>query len=188
MKTYLIIAGVNGPGKSTLFESGKYFPEGTRENRVNADEELKSINGDSNNKVDQLKGGKIAVKKMKGFISSGKSFHQETTLSGLTDIQRIRDAKDSGYKIMINYIALENSNLARQRVANRVKLGGHDIPDEDIERRFKKSLENLKKAAPLADVIHIFDNSSNTMQEIYFRDGDEVVIDDLSRYPWISLD
>jgi predicted ABC-type ATPase len=40
-----------------------------------------------------------------------------------------------------------------------VKLGGHDIPDEDVRRRYGRSVTNFFGSyAPLAKTWHLFDN------------------------------
>lgn len=79
----------------------------------------------------------------------GISFNQETTLSGKSIIKNIKFAKENGFYIVMNYIGLENPELAKERVKIRVSKGGHGIPDKDIERRYYDSLNNLN------DVIEI---------------------------------
>lgn len=185
MKNYILVAGINGAGKSTLYRSEKDWFLDTRANRVNADEELRKLGGNSDSKIDQAAGARVAVTKMRDFLEAGQSFHQETTLSGRSDIVRIRKAKSLGYKVILLYVALDSAELAKKRVANRVANGGHNIPGSDIDRRYGKSFANLAKIAGTVDEIHVFENSAGTMEEIYWRESDKVFLDELARFPWI---
>lgn len=70
------------------------------------------------------------------------------------------EARQHGYEVELVYIRLASSALALERVAARVARGGHDVPPQDVIRRFSRSLENLPKAVNLADRVTILDNSS----------------------------
>ena len=66
-----------------------------------------------------------------------------------------------GFEIELIYLALPNTNVAVERVAARVKQGGHDIPAIDIKRRFHRSLRNLIRLyIPLVNRWKVFDNYS----------------------------
>ena len=160
MPTYTIFAGVNGAGKTTLYSTL------IQENhdfgvRVNSDEIVISNGGDWRNKSDQAKAMKMAVKLIKDCMNKGISFNQETTLTGKSMINNILKAKSLGYKIIMNYVGLSSPELAIQRVAYRVSMGGHGIPEEDIKRRYYVSLSKLKELMPLIDELYIYDNSNH---------------------------
>jgi len=160
MPTYTIFAGVNGAGKSTLYSTL------IQENhdfgvRVNSDEIVISNGGDWRNKSDQAKAMKMAVKLIKDCMNKGISFNQETTLTGKSMINNILKAKRLGYKIIMNYVGLSSPELAIQRVAYRVSMGGHGIPEEDIKRRYYVSLSKLKELMSLIDELYIYDNSNH---------------------------
>jgi len=55
----------------------------------------------------------------------------------------------------MNYIGVENSEIAKHRVKLRVSKGGHGIPEETIERRYYASLKNLKGAIEICDEINV---------------------------------
>jgi predicted ABC-type ATPase len=76
-------------------------------------------------------------------LSRDISFCQETTLTGKTIFKNISEAKDRGYKIVMHYVGVESVDISLQRVAERVRRGGHGIPEEDIRRRYDVSLQNL---------------------------------------------
>lgn len=130
MKKYLIFAGVNGAGKTTLFQTNieyKNYP------RVNLDEIVRSF-GSWKNNLDVLNAGKIAVKQIKEYFESGESFNQETTLCGNSIFKNIEKAKLLGYEVELYYVGLASADLAKSRVRQRVRDGGHGIPEADIER------------------------------------------------------
>ena len=161
MPTYTIFAGVNGAGKSTLYSTL------LQENhdfgvRVNSDEIVISNGGDWRNQSDQAKAMKMAVKLIKDCMNKGVSFNQETTLTGRSMINNILKAKKLGYKIIMNYVGLISPELAIQRVAHRVSMGGHGIPEEDIKRRYYVSLSKLKELMSFIDELYIYDNSKHT--------------------------
>lgn len=160
MPIYTIFAGVNGAGKSTLYSTL------LQENhdfgvRINSDEIVISNGGDWRDQSDQAKAMKMAVKLIKDCMNKAVSFNQETTLTGRSMINNILKAKKLGYKIIMNYVGLGSPELAIQRVAYRVSMGGHGIPEEDIKRRYHASLSKLKELMPLIDELYIYDNSKH---------------------------
>jgi len=70
---------------------------------------------------------------------SNKSFIIETTLSGKYLIDIIKQAKELNFKVVLIYLFLETTDENIFRVKNRVLNGGHNVPTEDIKRRFKRS-------------------------------------------------
>ena len=160
MPIYTVFAGVNGAGKSTLYSTL------IQENhdfgvRVNSDEIVISNGGDWRNQSDQAKAMKMAVKLIKDCMNKGVSFNQETTLTGRSMVNNILKANKLGYKVIMNYVGLISLELAIQRVAHRVSMGGHGIPEEDIKRRYHVSLSKLKELMPLIDELYIYDNSKH---------------------------
>lgn len=157
MKNYTIFAGVNGAGKTSIYKS-IYYNENKDEKRINTDEMVDRIGFWKDNNL-QIKCAREAVKLIKKYILEGISFNQETTLSGKSIISNIKLAKEKGFYVTMNYIGVESVDIAKERVAIRVRKGGHGIPDEAIERRYGNSLENLSKVVSVCDKINIYDNS-----------------------------
>ncbi len=55
---------------------------------------------------------------------------------------------------------LNSAALAQERVALRVRIGGHDIPPDVIARRYARSAQNFRSLyLPIADEWSVFDNS-----------------------------
>ncbi len=157
MKKYVIIAGVNGAGKSTLYQTNDNLK---KEPRINVDEIVREI-GNWKNNEDVFKAGKIAVKKIAQYMSQGISFNQETTLCGKSIIQNIKKAKSLGYFIEMHYVGVDSVEIAKQRVKYRVKQGGHGIPEEDIEKRYTETFQQLNQIMPECDLIAFYDNTDS---------------------------
>lgn len=158
---YILFAGVNGAGKSTLFwaiENGINLP------RVNSDEILVKQHGDWKNEKDVITAMREAVRLQHKYLKTKISFTQETTLAGSTIINTIAKAKAIGYEVIMYYVGLENADIAVERVRQRVINGGHGISETDIIRRYDASLNNLKSAISVCNVIYIFDNTRHFLQ------------------------
>lgn len=155
MKQYIIFAGVNGAGKSTLYQTNQQMFDMPR---INMDEIVKEF-GSWKNQQDVMKAGKIAVRRWNDYITKGVSFNQETTLCGKSILKNIILAKEKGYLIEMYYVGVGSVEIAKERVKMRVLAGGHGIPEEDIERRYYKSIAQLKKLISLCDIVEIYDNT-----------------------------
>lgn len=172
MKNYILYAGVNGSGKSTLYHVRSEFKNLPR---INTDEILSEF-GDWRNYADLLKAGKIAVRRIKELFLNEQSFVQETTLCGRGIIQNIINAKKKGYKITVFYIGVNSVDIAKERIAYRVRHGGHGIPDSDVERRFRESFINLKTILPYCDEVYFFDNTEYIYPIAAIKNGEKELI------------
>lgn len=169
MKKYTLFAGVNGAGKTSIYKS-VFFNENYIGKRINTDEMVARIGSWQDNNL-QIKAGREAVKMINYYIKNDISFHQETTLSGKSIIKNIKKAKEKGFLVVMNYIGLENSEIAKERVRFRVSKGGHGIPDEVIEKRYTESLLNLKDVINICDEVNIYDNTNEFIQLINIKNG-----------------
>ncbi len=173
MKQYILFAGVNGAGKTTLYYTNQMYKELMR---INVDETIRSF-GSWKNPSDVIKAGLMCVRSIHDCFRDGISFNQETTLCGKSIIRNIRKAKNLGYRIELYYVGVASPDLAKERVHERVKQGGHGIPDEDIERRYYESLRNLSLVIPLCDKVTVFDNSDGFIKLAEIENG---------KYKWSS--
>lgn len=169
MKRYTLFAGVNGAGKTSIYKS-VFFNEDYIGKRINTDEMVARIGSWQDNNL-QIKAGREAVKMIDYYVKNDISFHQETTLSGKSIIMNIKKAKEKGFFVVMNYIGLENPEIAKSRVKFRVSKGGHGIPDDVIEKRYTQSLLNLKEAIKLCDEVNIYDNTYEFIQLINIKNG-----------------
>lgn len=159
-KSFTIFAGVNGAGKSTLYGSEIQSELGIR---LNSDEMLHAAGLDWKDPNAQYETGKRLLLLQKECLKEGKTFNQETTLCGNTILLAIKQAKELGYTIHLRYVGVNSPEIAKERVAKRITLGGHGVPNDTIERRFVTSKENFVKIYPLCDTVNIFDNSGDEM-------------------------
>lgn len=70
----------------------------------------------------------------------------------------IEHAKQAGYQIVLYVVALDNPETLVERVSQRVREGGHDVPTDKILSRYPRTLANLAKALPLADAVFLYDS------------------------------
>ena len=113
----------------------------------------------------------MAVNRIASLFKNGISFSQETTLCGNSIIRNIRKAKEAGYSVELYYIGVDSPEIAKLRVKQRVKNGGHGVSDEDVERRYYEGLNNLKKILPLCDKAIIYNNSNRIIRLAVYQDG-----------------
>ena len=143
MPIIYIIACANGAGKTTaaynllpkVFNTAEF---------VNADEIARGLSPFNFEGV-TFQAGRIMIERLNQLLKEKKSFAFETTLSGITYLKLIKLAKLAGYEIILFFIWLENFQLAKSRVSSRVRKGGHNIPEDVIERRYAKGIENFSK-------------------------------------------
>jgi predicted ABC-type ATPase len=153
----IVIAGPNGAGKSTFFDLF-LRPLGFR--FVNADLLATGLAGDDPAST-AYRAAELADIERRALIARGDTFVMETVLSDPhgAKLGLLRDARATGYRIAFVFIGLEGPELSSARVAQRVALGGHDVPDEKIVARFPRTLANTRSALKMADVGWVFDNS-----------------------------
>ena len=183
MPKYTIFAGVNGAGKTSIYNS-VYYNENKDEKRINTDEMVINIGSWKDNNI-QMKCAREAVKLIKKYISEGISFNQETTLSGKSIVKNIKVAKENGFYVVMNYIGVENPKVAKDRVRIRVEKGGHGIPDDTIERRYYDSLKNLNEVIGICDEINIYDNTE-MFKIIMSIENSNIIWNDKKMPSWAS--
>ena len=164
MQIYTIIGGVNGCGKSSL--TGALKAERSDLGLIiDVDKLAAQLHS-------PVEGGKAAVRKIDQCLEKGISFTQETTLSGARTERTIRRAKERGYTIRLYYIGLDTMEESLGRIANRVAKGGHDIPKEDVERRFSTRFADVLRILPYCDEARFFDNDNGFVEVAEYRNGE----------------
>jgi predicted ABC-type ATPase len=89
----------------------------------------------------------------------------------------MREVKALGWIVRLSYIGINQPTTNIQRVHSRVELGGHDVPREDILRRYDRSLVNLNKAAKIADTLILYDNSTSAGHQLLATiEGDRAIV------------
>lgn len=153
-----IIAGPNGAGKTTA--SYNLLPEILHcTNFVNADEIARGLSPFAPETV-AIQAGRIMLERIEELLPQGVDFAIETTLAMRSYVQLVRRAQALGYKVHLIFFFLENEEQAIQRVAQRVSNGGHNIPEDDIRRRFKRGIYNLIHLyMPICDSVLVYNNA-----------------------------
>ena len=164
MKTYTIIGGINGAGKSSL--SGVLKTQKNLGEIIDIDK-IAQINNISN-----IEAGKTALKKINDYFENGITFTQETTLSANQPLKAVQTAKNNSYFIRLFYVGLDTADESIKRIANRVSKGGHNINSEDVERRFSKRFETLIKILPYCDEVIFFDNDNGFKEVAEYTNGE----------------
>jgi len=161
-----MIAGPNGAGKTTtaLAFIGK---EGeTYEDLLNADEIARGLAPLYPETV-ALEASKLMLKRFRTLLDLNKSFIFETTGAATLYVKYLQAAKQKGYLIDLLFLWLPTPEQAIQRVAHRVKQGGHSIPEDDIRRRYYRGIKNLLNYyLPLADTAVVVNNSSAELKRV----------------------
>ena len=106
-----------------------------------------------------LAAGREVIARTRYYLDQCVSFAVETTLAGSGPLETMRRAKRPGFKVRLIYVALDSPERNIQRVRERVTQGGHGVPNDDVRRRYIRSLENLPEALKVADSAVVYDNS-----------------------------
>jgi predicted ABC-type ATPase len=106
-----------------------------------------------------FRSGRIMLETIADYAKRGESFSFETTLSGLSYAQMIPGWRSSGYLVKLFFLSLPDVEMAIERVASRVKQGGHNVPEDVIRRRFAHGLQNFERYKLLVDSWQLYDNS-----------------------------
>lgn len=157
-KKIIIIAGPNGAGKTTF--ASEFLPnEAACPVFINADLIAAGL-APFQPESAAFKAGRLMLEAIHDHAHKGHSFAFETTLSGRTYAGFIPDWQHDGYKVKLLFLQLDSPELAIARVGQRVKAGGHHIPEPVIRRRFKAGLDNLENLyKPLVDEWAVYDNT-----------------------------
>jgi predicted ABC-type ATPase len=107
-----------------------------------------------------LAASEVFLHRLDALASKRISFGLETTLAARTLAPRLRDLISQGYRFHLVFLWLPGASLAIARVADRVRLGGHSIPEETIRRRYAAGLHNFFQLyQPIAATWQMYDNS-----------------------------
>ncbi|GHU34500.1 hypothetical protein AGMMS50256_28200 [Betaproteobacteria bacterium] len=142
-KKILIIAGPNGAGKTTFARS--FLPDEAACPRfINADLIAAGLSPFAPEAA-AIKAGRLMLEEIRSCVQGGESFAFETTLSGLSYLRHIRQWRAQGYRVSLYFLSLPDAKFAVARVAERVRQGGHAIPEAVIRRRFSAGLRNFEQ-------------------------------------------
>lgn len=181
-----IIAGPNGAGKTTA--SYTLLPEMLNcINFVNADEIARGLSPFSPSTVD-VQAARIMIQRTDELLEEKADFAIETTLATRSYVQLVKRAHDKGYKVHLIFFCLESPEQAIQRVAQRVKEGGHNVPEDIIRRRFQLGISNLVNLfIPICDSVLVFNNVKTPAQLIARKENKQSPIEIVEIEMWNKL-
>lgn len=167
-KVLVIIAGVNGAGKSTAYEQDpqlvNYLPIINPDvyakklaNEIGA-KSISDLPHEEQVKIN-LKAGKLALKAREDLFKQGRDFGIETTATSESTLRLIDKAHRLNYQVNLIYIMLKSDITHQGRVAQRVMMGGHIIDADDIKRRFERSLYMFPLLLGKVDLAVVYDNT-----------------------------
>ena len=155
-KQLWVLAGGNGAGKSTFYRE---FLKPLELPFINADILARDLYPDAP-EARSYEAAKVAEEMRGQQLLLGHSFCFETVFSHHSKIDFLAQAKAHGYQVILVVVHLERAALNQARVAQRVSEGGHSVPEDKVESRIPRTLQNIKKALPLCDEVRVLDNSS----------------------------
>ncbi len=181
-----IIAGPNGAGKTTA--SYTILPEMLNcINFVNADEIARGLSPFSPETVD-VQAARIMIQRIDELLTQKVDFAIETTLATRSHIHLVKRAQAAGYKVHLLFFCLESAEQAIQRVAQRVKEGGHNVPEDVIRRRFQLGISNLVNLfIPICDTVLVFNNVKTPAQLIARKETQQNDIEYIDAKMWNQL-
>ena len=131
---------------------------------------LKEIDPDLGAIIDTS--NKLIDDTIKDCIARNISFTQETTLSGYKTEATAKQVKELGYHVRMFYVGLDTLDESLTRIQNRVRRGGHDIPHDDVTRRFSGRWEAVAKVLPYCDEAEFYDNDNGFVKVAEYRNGE----------------
>jgi predicted ABC-type ATPase len=172
-----VIAGPNGAGKTTFAK--EFLPRyADCPIFINADTIARGLSGFSPDAV-ALKAGRILLEQIDDYAAKRVDFAFETTLAGVTYLSRLKRFRKGGYRAHLFFLWIPDVRLALARVAGRVKMGGHDIAEEVVKRRFHKGIRNfLRHYREAVDSWMLFDNSGSIPRLIAEEKGGKIEVAD----------
>ena len=165
-----VIAGPNGAGKTTF--ATEFLPDfvNCRE-FLNADLIAAGLSPFAP-ETENVRAGRLLLTRIRELTQARTDFSFETTLAGRSYARQLKQMRRQGYRIVLFFLWLPSADLAVTRVANRVRQGGHHVPETDIRRRFAAGIRNLFGLyRPLVDAWWLYD-ASQLPPRLIARDED----------------
>jgi predicted ABC-type ATPase len=152
----IIIAGPNGAGKTTF--AREFLPvEGNCPTFLNADLIAAGLSPFTPEKAD-ITAMRLMAERIRECVRERLDFSVESTLAGRTYANLIREWKQIGYVVKIVFLRLDSPEMAVARVQHRVRMGGHNIPEPVIRRRFEQGWSNFQNIyKELVDSWQVYD-------------------------------
>jgi len=149
MPQFWIVAGPNGVGKTTFAD--RYLAPRIP---VVSPDAIAARHG-----AGPIQAGRLAIIEQDRLLANGADFAIDTTFSGNRELSLMKKAAQAGYKVNLVFLCVESPSMCQARIIERVESGGHDVPPNDVARRYDRSLANLHMAIGLAERTFVLDNT-----------------------------
>jgi predicted ABC-type ATPase len=166
----IVLAGPNGAGKSTL-ATALFGGASPVRHYVNADTIARGLSEFHSEEM-ACEAGRIMLAHLKALAERKATFAFETTLATRGFAPWLGQLRQSGYFFQLFFLWLPFADMAVQRVRDRVKLGGHSVPEETVRRRYQRGISNFFKLyRPIADEWRVYDNAQPSRPVIIAEGG-----------------
>ena len=168
----MVPAGPNGAGKSTtaarllvgVLQVAEF---------VDADVLARAL---PRSEATAVTAGRAVLRRLDELAAERRSFGFETTLASRSFGPRIRRLILDGYECHLVFLWLPSADFAVTRVADRVRLGGHAVPEETVRRRYRSGLRNFFSLyRALTTTWRMYDNATTEPRLIASGAGTETL-------------
>ena len=164
-----VVAGPNGSGKSSsITASGLDRKCPFLVNPDNFSRCLRDVEDETEGYVAAIK---FYERLRRLLLEFEMDFGFETVGSTREKIEFISEAKERGYSISLLFVCAGNPETCIERIGDRVRNGGHDVPEDKVRSRYERVLALLPEYIRLADDAAVFDNSDRPRLVLSKRDG-----------------
>lgn len=178
-KELVVIAGPNGAGKTAFAEE---FLAQRPCTYLSADRIASQLAPDDP-MSENVRAAREFVRRVGGHLAGSESFLVESTLSGRTFVHFLRKARERGFRSSIIFVFVDSAAVCIERIRQRVRKGGHTVPDSDVRRRFSRSLANFWHLyRPLADDWGLVYNGGSEFMDVAIGTRKEMTVRDEMRF------
>jgi len=177
-----VFGGPNGSGKSSLIAKLEF--EG-RDNLLEADAIAKRINP-ADPRQAAVAAGREVILRTRQYLDNRESFAMETTLASRSTLATMLEAEARGFIVRLVYVCVDNPERSIKRVRERVARGGHDVPEEDVRRRYVRSLQNLPAVLLRAHQAFVYENSDGEPRRVLETQAGVIVWRADSETAWVT--
>jgi len=167
-----MFAGPNGSGKSTLINDSLNDPDNRGLLYIGPDSFFSLLYPNPPSDPEEyrqcyIESMQLSESFRRILVNKGTDFIFETVFSTIEKVEFLREAKDRGYMVSVNFVTTYDPEINIARVAQRVAEFGHDVPKDKIVARYYRSMNQLQYLFDIADELSIFDNSSRYCRLVY---------------------
>ncbi len=179
--TVYVIAGPNGAGKTTF--ANEFLPDFVHCRQfLNADLIAAGLSPFAP-ETQNMRAGRLLLTRIKELSRAKEDFGFETTLSGRGYIRHLQELRKNGYRIVLFFLWLPSADLAVTRVRERVRQGGHDVPESVVRRRYDSGLLNSSSLyKPLAHISRVYDASHLPPKIVVHEENGKIEVFDADIY------